>query len=125
MTVTACRGVQFPYTRFFVLLSKCREWSAVLILLAPWATRIPSMWMLLSWGVKGGVNTCLAPVEQEAAQAASTVFQDSAAFRRNAATINYGIAETIIESHTGMKYHVEHNAQGTPPHHGFSPVSVC
>jgi len=29
------------------------------------------------------------------------------------------IVETIIASHTGMAY-VEHNAQGTPPHHGFS-----
>jgi len=30
------------------------------------------------------------------------------------------IVETIIASHTGMVYHVEHNVQGTPPHHGFS-----
>jgi len=30
------------------------------------------------------------------------------------------IAETIITSHTGTAYNVEHNAQGTPPHHGFS-----
>jgi len=29
------------------------------------------------------------------------------------------IVEMIIASHTGMAY-VEHNAQGTPPHHGFS-----
>jgi len=29
------------------------------------------------------------------------------------------IVETIIASHTGNTY-VEHNAQGTPPHHGFS-----
>jgi len=26
----------------------------------------------------------------------------------------------IIVSHTGIAYHVEHNGQGTPPHHGFS-----
>jgi len=30
------------------------------------------------------------------------------------------IVETIIASHTGIAYHVELNAQGTPPHHGFS-----
>jgi len=30
------------------------------------------------------------------------------------------IVETIVASHVGMAYHVEHNAQGTPPHHGFS-----
>jgi len=29
------------------------------------------------------------------------------------------IVETIIASHTAMAY-VEHNAQDTPPHHGFS-----
>jgi len=29
------------------------------------------------------------------------------------------IVETIIASHTGMAC-VEHNAQGTQPHHGFS-----
>jgi len=29
------------------------------------------------------------------------------------------IVETIIVSHMGMAY-VEHNAQGTPPHHGIS-----
>jgi len=29
------------------------------------------------------------------------------------------IVETIIASHTGIPY-VEHNAQGTPPHHSFS-----
>jgi len=29
------------------------------------------------------------------------------------------IVETIIVSHMGMAY-VEHNAQGTPQHHGFS-----
>jgi len=28
------------------------------------------------------------------------------------------IVETIIASHTGMD-NVEHNAQSTPPHHGF------
>ena len=32
------------------------------------------------------------------------------------------IAETIITSHTGTAYNVEHNAQGTPPHHDFSPL---
>ena len=30
------------------------------------------------------------------------------------------ILEAIITSHTVTTYHVEHNAQGTPPHHGFS-----
>jgi len=30
------------------------------------------------------------------------------------------IAETIITSHTGIGYHVEQYAQGTPPHRGFS-----
>jgi len=30
------------------------------------------------------------------------------------------IVETIITSHTGMAYHVEHKAQSRPPHHGFS-----
>jgi len=30
------------------------------------------------------------------------------------------IVETIITSHTDTAYHVEHNAQGTPPNHGFS-----
>ena len=30
------------------------------------------------------------------------------------------IVETIIASHTGIAYRVEHNAEGTPPHHGFS-----
>ena len=30
------------------------------------------------------------------------------------------IAWTIITSHTGTAYHVEHNAQGTRPHHGFN-----
>ena len=30
------------------------------------------------------------------------------------------IAETITASHTGMAYHVEHNAQGMTPHHGLS-----
>jgi len=25
----------------------------------------------------------------------------------------------IITSHTGIAYHAEHNAQGTPPHQGF------
>jgi len=29
------------------------------------------------------------------------------------------IVETIIASHTGIAY-VNHNAQGAPPHHGFS-----
>ena len=29
---------------------------------------------------------------------------------------------TIITSHTGIAYHVEHNAQGTPPHHDSSPL---
>jgi len=28
--------------------------------------------------------------------------------------------ETIITSHTGIAHYVEHNTQGTPPHHGFS-----
>jgi len=28
--------------------------------------------------------------------------------------------EKIIASYTGVAYHIEHNAQGTPPHHGFS-----
>ena len=30
------------------------------------------------------------------------------------------IVETIIASHTGIAYHVEQNAEGTPPHQGFS-----
>jgi len=30
------------------------------------------------------------------------------------------IVETIITSHTGIAYHLEHNTQGTLPHHGFS-----
>jgi len=30
------------------------------------------------------------------------------------------IVETIITSHTGIACYVEDNAQGTPPHHGFS-----
>jgi len=30
------------------------------------------------------------------------------------------IVETFIMSHTGIAYHVEHNAQGMLPHHGFS-----
>ena len=30
------------------------------------------------------------------------------------------IVETIIMSHTGITYRIEHNAQGTLPHHGFS-----
>jgi len=30
------------------------------------------------------------------------------------------IVETIITSHMGTAYHVEHHAQGTPQHHGFS-----
>jgi len=30
------------------------------------------------------------------------------------------IVETIVTSHTGIAHHVEHDAQGTPPHHGFS-----
>jgi len=30
------------------------------------------------------------------------------------------IVETIIASHTGIAYHVEHDAEGTPPHQGFS-----
>jgi len=30
------------------------------------------------------------------------------------------IAETIIASYTDIAYHVEHNAQGMPPHHSFS-----
>jgi len=28
--------------------------------------------------------------------------------------------QTIIASHTGIAYHVEHNAQGKQPHHGFN-----
>jgi len=28
--------------------------------------------------------------------------------------------EIIVTSHTGIEYHVEHNAQGTPAHHGFN-----
>jgi len=32
------------------------------------------------------------------------------------------IAETIIASHTGIAYHNERNAQGTPPHHSFNPL---
>jgi len=31
-----------------------------------------------------------------------------------------GIAETIFASHTCLAHYLEHNAQGTPPHHGFS-----
>jgi len=30
------------------------------------------------------------------------------------------IVETITTSHTGTEYHVKHNVQGMPPHHGFS-----
>jgi len=30
------------------------------------------------------------------------------------------IVETIIASHTSTAYHVEHNAEGTPSHQGFS-----
>jgi len=30
------------------------------------------------------------------------------------------IAGTILMSHTGIAYHVEHNAQGTGPHHDFN-----
>jgi len=30
------------------------------------------------------------------------------------------ILEATITSHAGIAYHVEYNAQGTPPHHGFS-----
>ena len=34
----------------------------------------------------------------------------------------------ILTSHTGIAYHVEHNAQGMPPHHSFSlliSVKMC
>jgi len=30
------------------------------------------------------------------------------------------IVETIITSHTGIAHRVEHDTQGTPPHHGFN-----
>jgi len=30
------------------------------------------------------------------------------------------IARSILTSYTGIAYHVEHNAQGTGPHHGFN-----
>jgi len=30
------------------------------------------------------------------------------------------IVETVLKSHTAMAYCIECNAQGTPPHHGFS-----
>jgi len=30
------------------------------------------------------------------------------------------IVETIITSNTDMPYRVDHHAQRTPPHHGFS-----
>jgi len=30
------------------------------------------------------------------------------------------VVETIITSHTGVGYHVEQYAQGTPPRHSFS-----
>jgi len=29
------------------------------------------------------------------------------------------IIETIIASHMGKAYHVDHNAKGMPPHQGF------
>jgi len=29
------------------------------------------------------------------------------------------LVETMITSHV-IEYHLEHNAEGTPPHHGFS-----
>jgi len=32
------------------------------------------------------------------------------------------ILGTILTSHKGIAYHVENNAQGTPPHHDFSPL---
>jgi len=32
------------------------------------------------------------------------------------------IIVTIITSHMGMAYDVEHHAQSTPPHHGFSQL---
>jgi len=32
------------------------------------------------------------------------------------------IVETIITSHTGIAYHVEHIAEGMPPNHGFVSV---
>jgi len=34
------------------------------------------------------------------------------------------IAETIITSHTGIVYHVEHNVEGTPPHQNFSLLII-
>jgi len=30
------------------------------------------------------------------------------------------IIETIVTSHMGVAYYVEHNAQGMPQHHGFN-----
>jgi len=30
------------------------------------------------------------------------------------------MVDNIFTSHMGIAYHVEHNAQGTQPHHGFS-----
>jgi len=36
--------------------------------------------------------------------------------------VQHSIIGTILTSHKGMAYHVEHNAQGTPPHHDFSPL---
>jgi len=32
------------------------------------------------------------------------------------------IVETIITSHTSIAYHVEHIAEGTSPHQGFSAM---
>jgi len=34
------------------------------------------------------------------------------------------IVETIIASHTDIACHFEHNAEGTPRHHGFSPLII-
>jgi len=34
------------------------------------------------------------------------------------------MVENIITSHTGIAHHIGHNAQSTPPHHGFS-LSQC
>jgi len=35
------------------------------------------------------------------------------------------MAETIIMSHTGIAYHIEHNAHGTPPFQSIHHCWVC
>jgi len=36
--------------------------------------------------------------------------------------VQHSIVGTFLTSHKGIAYHLAHNAQGTPPHHAFSPL---